>query len=587
MRSPRAWSYVTYLASLFALGACPVSPAATETDSDSTTAGSQAQTTGTTENCPVGDLGCPCTQGGACNDGLECSPSQTCVTRGDDTTTENGPDGTSTTTVEPATTTSETSSTTGPATPCDPGGEQPSDDCKGISADKPYCSEGGVCGDCSVLPADGCAAIDPSKPLCNADDGQCVACTIDDQSLCSGATPACNPATNACEGCFEHSHCPDTACDVLKRECFPIDKVLYIRHGIEAKGDCTNNMKQGGYEQAPFCNANVALERAQSEGATSGWTFKFLESEEFSSYHGDITIPSVDVNEPVSYAFVHVGEFAQEDLSAQRHTRWQSNGAVMTVGANVVAYVNNFAIYSVSNQDDNAVGIGCLQNSSVFIDDSYIRDTRGSGIRSFGCDVYMRRSSIFKSRTEGIELNCADQACELHMSNSYITESQHVQGDGGGGIVADNATLDISFSGILANNAEVDPMDMTARGDSIHCVNDNVDGVIRNSAIGRKQMGNVLSVKCSAMLSITNSLIDSDEFKIGNNKKAGEDILGYFLANGVTGARPLNPQPPMGLPKDLEFAVWKKGDPVVDYDGQPRPAKVNQKDFVGADIMGQ
>ncbi|PCC66535.1 right-handed parallel beta-helix repeat-containing protein [Nannocystis exedens] len=585
MRSPRAWSYVTYLASTFVLGACPTSPAATDTDSDPTTGG-QVQTTSTSsDDCPIGDLGCACTQGGACNEGLSCSPDNKCEPAEQTTTSESGPDETTaTTTVEPGTTASDTS-TTGPVTPCNPDDGQPNVECMDIDPQQPFCSDAGVCGGCTVLPPDGCAIVDPDKPICNPDDGQCVACTVDDQSLCTGATPACNPVNNTCEGCFEHSHCPDTACDILKRECFPIDQVIYVRHGTEGQQECTNKVPQGGYEQAPYCNANLAIEHAQWEGPTSGWTFKFLDTDA-ATFHGDIHIPSVDVGEPISYAFVHEGSFPQQELSQLQYTRLQSNGAVMTVGANVVAYVNNFSIYSISNQDDNAVGIGCLQNSSVFLDDSYIRDTRGSGIRSFGCDVYLRRSSIYKSRTEGVELNCAEQHCELHMINSYISDNQHVQSDGGGGIFAENATLDIVFSGILGNNAEVDLNDMFARGDSIHCVGDTVDGLIRNSVIGRKQMGNAMSIKCTAKLTFQKTLLDSEEFKMGNHKKASEDILQYFNTNTITGAKPINPEPPMGSPEDLALAIWTKGDPRVDFDGQARTAKDNQIDYVGADVMG-
>ncbi|MCY1006700.1 hypothetical protein OV079_14295 [Nannocystis pusilla] len=590
MRSPRAWSYVTFLASTVVLGACPSTPSATtDTDTDvGPTTGGQTQTMGSTgEECPIGDLGCACTQGGACNDDLSCSPEQKCVPGETTTTSESGPDETTeSTTAEPVTTDSD-ASTTGPVTPCNPADGQPNVECMDIDAQQPFCSDAGVCGGCTVLPPDGCALVDPDKPICNPDDGQCVACTSDDQSLCTGATPACNPANNTCEGCFEHSHCPDTACDILKRECFPTDKVLYIRHGLEIDKKCTNKVGQGGYEEAPYCNANLAIDHAQSEGPTSGWTFKFLETDA-ATFHGDIHIPSVDVPEPISYAFVHVGSFPQQELGQKQHTRLESNGPVITVGANVVAYINNFSIYSISNQDDNAVGVGCLQNSSVFLDASYIRDTRGSGIRSIGCDVYLRRSSVYNSRTEGVELNCAEQHCELHMINSYISDNQHVQSDGGGGIFAENATLDIVFSGILGNNAEIDPNDMFARGDSIHCVGDTVDGQIRNSAIGRKPMGNAMSIKCAGGdLTIEHTLLDSDDFKTGNNKKAGEDVLGYFLTNQLSGARPINPEPPDGLPKDLEFAVWEKGDPQVDYDGQARKAKDKQIDFVGADVMGQ
>ncbi|MBZ5716057.1 hypothetical protein [Nannocystis pusilla] len=595
MRSPRAWSYVTYLASALALlGACPPSTATT-TDGDPTT-DAQTQSTETAGDCPIGDLGCPCTQGGGCNPGLMCSPDQTCI--GDDPTTTDGPTSltsTSSTGGESSTTIEETS-TTAPPVPCDPADGNPNPDCMAIDADQPYCSDSLVCGGCTVLPPDGCAIIDPSTPLCNPEDGKCVECTLDDASLCGGATPACNPATNACEGCFEHSHCPETACDILKRECFPSDRIMYIRHGSSQAmpPHCTDTVPLGGTEEAPYCNANLAIAHAQSEGPSSGWTFKFLEAAIFNSFHGSITAPSVQVDEPISYAFVHVGEYSQENASQHQHTQLQSSNPVINIGANITAYVDNFAVYSVA-QSDNGVGVLCQSNSTVFLDDSFIRGTRGAGIRSFGCDLYLRRSSVYSSKTEGVELNCAEQHCELHMVNSYLTDNQHFQGDGGGGIVAENATLDINFSAILGNNAEVDANDPAARGDSIHCIGDNVGGMIRNSVIGRKPMGNMSSIKCDIqMLTVKTSLIDSDEFKDGNSKKAGETILQYFQDNLITGARPIDPDPGDTQeekdqldPSDLDLAMWEKGDPQVDFDGDPRQAKHMQPEPVGADVLAK
>lgn len=587
MRSPLAWSYVTYLASsTVLLGACPPPSATTSADSEDSTT-SQLQSSGSTDECPIGDVGCPCTQGGACNAGLVCSPDHRCVS--DDVTTTDGPTGT-TTTDEPSTTMADpTSATTEPTAPCDPGDGQPNPDCLALDPSKPYCSDAKVCGDCTVLPADGCAQIDPSAPICNPEDGKCVACTIDDDSLCTGATPACNPVTNTCEGCFEHSHCPDSACDVLKRECFPTDQVIYVRLGVtgDPSNPCTDAVGAGDYQDLPYCNANLALEHVKGEAKQSGWTFLFVETKWFNSFHGSIAVPSAPANSPVSYAFVHVGDYSQEDASQHQHTRLQSAGPVFTVGENVTAYIHNFGLYSVNVQGDNGVGVSCSKNSTVFLDDSFIRDTRGAGIRSFGCDIWLRRSSVYQSKTEGVELNCAEKHCTLHMVNSHISENKHFQGQGGGGIVAENATLDIVFSTLLGNNAEVDPNDMYAFGDSIHCVGDQVDGLIRNSVIGRKQMGNAQSIKCGPELKVEYSLVDSEEFAVGNSKKAGEDILGYFLLNTITGARPINPKPvPKGASvADLQIAVWQKGDPQVDYDREARPAKHGGPDFVGADFV--
>src|SRR5262249_23543699 len=140
-----------------------------------------------------------------------------------------------------------------------------------------------------------------------------------------------------------------------------------------------------------------------------------------------------------------------------------------------------------------------------------------------------------------IELNCADQHCELHMLNSYVSNNSFYQTKGGGGIRAENATLDIQYSSILGNNNEVGMDPMNPVGDSIDCVGDQVAGVIRNSAIARQPMGNLLSINCDpAKLMISGTLLDSDVFAPGNHKTDSETILGLFLTNLITGARPVD-----------------------------------------------
>jgi len=56
-----------------------------------------------------------------------------------------------------------------------------------------------------------------STPVCH--EGTCVPCTPDEDALCAGETPWCNPATNACEACSYHEHCPDSACNVFTGAC--------------------------------------------------------------------------------------------------------------------------------------------------------------------------------------------------------------------------------------------------------------------------------------------------------------------------------------------------------------------------------
>lgn len=590
MPSPRAWSYLTLLCLIPALTGCPTQPSATETDTGPTT-GTQTETsaTTTTMDCPVGALGCACTNGGVCDPGLVCAPDKTCA---EETSTGEPSTGASSTTTDTTGTTTSDVSTTGPTTPCDPADGQPNLDCIEIDPNQPFCADAGVCGGCTVLsPELGCAQLDPEHPLCNPEDGHCVACTADDATMCTGDTPACDPLTNECTGCFEHSHCPDTACDILAGKCFPSDRIIHIRTGLPADGECTDKVPLGGTVDDPYCNATYAMMHAQKDGATSGWTFKWLPTDA-AFYHGSVTALGVNADTPVSYAFVHAGPLlTHEDLELQYHTQFRAVEPVFTVGTNITAYIHNFGIFNQSLQSDVGVGLGCLEGANVFVDDSLIRDARGANIRGIGCNLHLRRTSVYKGRTEGIELDCSMRHCELHLENSFISDHGYVQGDGGGGMVLDNVTVDILYSTILNNNAEPDLNDPTARGDAIHCLGDNVDGTIRNSVIASKQMGNLLSIKCDPnQLAVTTTLLDSEAFKQGNHKTDAEQILGWFKSNGFTGAKLLKSKKEFEDDAAYELvtgqvAAWKKGDPLVDFDGHPRTVvKDGDPDIPGADV---
>lgn len=572
MRSPSAWSYVTFLCvSPLALGACPPgSPATTDTESNVTTdTGSETGTA--TDNCPIGAADCPCTDGGGCNPGLVCSAQQTCVDDTATTTVDPVTGSTSGTTTEEPETLSSDPATTEPGTECDPDLGALNPDCVD-HPNGPYCSESGVCGGCTVLPAEaGCDSVAPGKPVCNGDDGQCVACTADDDSQCGGDTPACNPDLNECVGCFEHSHCPTTACNLALGECFDPNNVLYVQYSA-AKENCVTQPMGGGTEDSPYCNANLAVNHAENSGVV-GWTIKMLAVGEQQNFHGSILFSQQ--NQPVTYALVHELPANQEEATYEYYSRLSAPEPVITVGGDVTLYVHNFALTPSAPQNDGAMGLQCGPGAKVYLDDSVIRDARGPGIRANGCDVWLRRSMVYRGRTEGVHINDG----ELHMVNSFITANEWVQADGGGGIRAENVVLDIVSSTILENHNE-----HGVGGDSIECVGDTVTGTIRNSVIARTPTSDNLSINCAVEnrdLVIVNSLIDSEAFKDNNQKGDGKMIALGFDDNTVSGAYRILDAAADGM---HGVAIWHKGDPRYDFEGQARVAKEGAEDYPGADV---
>lgn len=118
---------------------------------------------------------------------------------------------------------SESTSTTGPM-PC-----VSDEECTDVAA--PYCADSGVCVPCdeAPLPADGdaaCATADPGLPVCF--EGACVQCTPENPAACSGMTPVCDEADNACVPCTAHDQCGEAACNLFTGACLPADRVFEV-----------------------------------------------------------------------------------------------------------------------------------------------------------------------------------------------------------------------------------------------------------------------------------------------------------------------------------------------------------------------
>ncbi|WP_266222064.1 hypothetical protein [Paraliomyxa miuraensis] len=112
-------------------------------------------------------------------------------------------------------------------------GEAPctsSEDCPDSAM--PFCSPfSGECVSCGELPDpnSACAHLDPATPVCLRDE--CVECTPSHSVACTGSTPVCDPLTNTCVPCTEHSQCGEAACDMFTGWCLPEDAVVRVGPG--------------------------------------------------------------------------------------------------------------------------------------------------------------------------------------------------------------------------------------------------------------------------------------------------------------------------------------------------------------------
>ena len=583
---PTAWSSCILLVVPLLLAAC--SPGAMETGAQETESATTSQTTSapqtTTEGCEVGMLGCPCTGGGACDPGLLCNAALVCestadVTTGGSATTDEPMSGTDTATnTDPGTSTTEIDASSSGTEPipgeCTPTGDAlESVECQAIDPNRPFC-QGDICVGCGAVGDDACVGgTEGARPIC-LPAGRCVQCDASDaleKQQCTAKKPHCNLDTYSCEGCLEHSECPETACEVAARTCFPSNQIIYVRQGPTKNANCSAKPGNGGTMDLPFCDFETAISGVQEGGFASGYTFHMLANDEAPGDPGSVIITGGA--EPVAYAFTH-----DPGGLGDKHTGFKGLGPLILVPANVTLYLRDWGITIVNGQNDSSRGIDCQEGGAVWLDDSRILYARGAGIRGNKCDIHLRRSIVAFGSTEGIEMTGGS----LHLTNSFITRNNNIVGKRGGGLhlAGDSPTADILYSTIADNSNELSQKPGEF-GDSITC--DTPASIkIRNSIVVRKPANNNASIACPEDgLSIDWSVLDFD-YKGNNTKSAAEDLLKGLTPFGLTGAYRVNMA---GEPYFKMQARWKLGDPRVDFEGSPRNAVVNGADYAGADVF--
>ena len=507
---------------LLLLVACPGPGASTSDDSQSDTATQNtSESTGTTQGCSIGSEGCSCTSG---------------------TGTTTGTGETSTGTDTGSTGTGET---LGPAcTATGDGKESPA--CVSVDPTRPFCVDD-TCVACGALPADACMlGTGGQRPLCleSGACGQCNTATAVEEGQCTAESPHCNLDTNMCEGCFEHSECPATACKIAARKCFPPDNIIYVRQG-SPKLPCSDKPGMGGGKDKPYCDFELATAAAQLEGFNSDYTFIALGNEDALG-EGMSAVNIAGGDGSPSYAFVHeIGGLYD------KHTQFVGIGPMITVPSKITLYIKNFGVVVKGGVGDSSVGVSC-SGGEVWLDDSRVLNGRGPNIRSTDCDIHLRRTSVAFGQTEGVDLNGGS----LRAVNSFISSNSAKDGFGGGGLhLRNGATIDMLYSTIADNSNEPNK----GLGDSIHCDAPSTiklrNSILANPNVGSNARNCVVSTNNGGSVSQSGS---------GNLMEAPGVANGPFL-------------PCAGLAQT--------GDPHFDFDMSERNTVDAGLDYAGADVL--
>ncbi len=510
------------------LGCVPVPPGTTtDTTSDGT-------------GCEPGSMGCVCMEDNSCDDGLICASNE-CIpddSAGTSTGSVATTSSTSTTT-EPGTgtgtTTTSGSTTAQPA--CDAGnGVSNNPDCEtGL-----YCSSEGECVDCSGLVGDdSCASVDVNTPVCDPASGTCVECLEGQAEACSGDTPVCDGEAMTCQPCTSNSQCQSGACVLDTGACFPADSVIWVnRLGA-------NCLEATGSNDKPFCEIADAVDSIIDTDP------RLIRVKPSATY-----TKQIDVSSGLTIAIM------RESDETDPIVLQVANEDSVQIAQNAKVYIEDLSIRGEG--PTTAAGVVC-NSALISLTRSEIVDKRGTGAISNDCELMIDGSRLYNDLGGGIRAT----------SGAVTIRNSIIGNNGSGGAMVSGLTLegsvavDIVYTTIAFN---------FAFGPQALVCADTADGTIRNSIVFGS--GDQNSVECGA-LEFTTSAVDSNDLMGSMNKFFSPDQLqlGWFV-DVLGGDFHLTGN-------GAEFngvAVWSDGDPMIDFDGDMRPAVDSSPDFAGADL---
>jgi hypothetical protein len=405
-------------------------------------------------------------------------------------------------------------STSGPASDTTMGSASESDsdsdsspDCRSdaeCEGDTPFCSPQGTCVSCEDLtaPDDACASLFPDTPVCNA--GVCVQCTDTKVQACTDSTPACSPDFE-CAPCTEHFHCPASACHLAgpdQGRCFDVEPQTAA--DASELDDILNNLGN---------DAKAVIILTGNTYATRVRIFS-----------GEVAI--LGQGSPL--------------ISGNGTTR------AVDVGIDGIAY-----LAGVQVTNPTGTGIACSENV-VWIDDAELHGNNFAGLSVAGCSAYVRRTRIHSNKSSGIGVMHVES--QLHLINSVVAGNI---GDAAG-ISFAGATVDITYSTIVANASDTGPH-------NIQCFAD-AKGTIRNSIISGHDGSSIIG--CEA-LTWSHNGVDTPGL-LGSNELVGPYQAAWFL-QGTSFPRLSE----MGASHFDGIAQWAEGDPLTDVDGNPIPTETS------------
>lgn len=419
---------------------------------------------------------------------------------------------------------------------------------------------------------------DAATPYCQ--DGACVACTGLDAGACTAldpTTPVCDEQTGVCSGCTEHDQCSTGACRFTTGECFAESNRLWVDNTF---GGCTRGT---GSEANPFCTVVEAVEVLNDQVGSDPWAIFVAGSP--NPYEGTI---DPDQNRPIAIIGPSAG-LAATIVGDGSYTvdHWAQSPET---------YLAHLSI----DGDFSGPAIRCNTGQVFATDSNFVGGESAAEVT--GCSFRLRRSVVSTGNWGAVVSGSGELLAD---QTSFENSSGGLLIDGGSVVLRRSVVRDHYVAGGISvtNGGDLQLINSMVfynqyNNDGVHAADGGTVDMVHSTIVGALSCGAMagsVTVRNSIVLgqsfeagmacpiaAIDNSVVNMGmDQGMGNVQADSMDLPSIFVMPG-TGMDADWHVLAGSIPENV--AVRQPGDPVVDFDGDPRPEMAGANDYAGADV---
>lgn len=341
-------------------------------------------------------------------------------------------------------------------------------------------------------------------PVCNAEIGQCVECTADEQGACTGTRPVCG-TDHTCTGCMKHSECGSSAC-LLDGSCANSSAVAYVGPTGIDNATCDQATPCLTLRAALATNRSVVKMTGEIHGnvgiANQNVTI-LADPKAKLSGQGDVgPVISITGSSQVTIVDLEVTGATSDGFG---------HGIQMPTGNSA-----NVTLRRVTISNNAAQGVD-MDGGRLDIQESTIKDNGEVGIFSYGSRgaPSVARSTIIGNRGGGVQFMSMRS---FTLTNNFIVNN----GTGGGGAVRGSSVGGIAVTPSVNSNP----------------INDDYNTIKFNTIVDNRSSRTAAGIRCigdgrTSSLE-TNLIIRNSGSGAGNPQTDGAGCIGPTVLDPST-----------------------------------------------------